>query len=232
MAERIDELIYAAPTNPTTKEILETDLFLTGPAEFLCLELANQLKADPVWSALFGDFIDGYKRMDYAMRNLPAMRIYNDNYQKTAESWFITGMIKIDLVFPASIRRRETQQIPDSVSAALLQQFRRPSFFASIGEKVPGLNELGKTFDVDKSLAFEWSEDQLVPLIQTLVNFKMDLRQWDDYLESDYRTKDDPFSRPLGDLTSIVTIIQALRDDAEVDFELVSEQPISQEPEV
>lgn len=226
MAERIDDLIYTVPAQPTTTEPLETSLFLTGPAEFLCLEIANHLKADPVWFALFNEFIDGYKRMDYQMRNLPAIRIYNDHFNKTSESWFITGMIKVDLIFPATIRRRETQQIPDTICAALIQQFRRDSFFIAIGNTVPGLNELGRTVDCDKSLAFEWGEDELVPLIQTLINFKIDLRQWDDYIESDYRTKDDPFSRPLGDLTSIATIIQALRDDETVELEILSEQDI------
>ncbi len=229
MAERIDALVYTEPTEPTTTEPLETSLFLTGPAEFLCLAIASNLSADPVWLALFDEFIDGYKRMDYQMRNLPAIRIYNDSFNKTSESWFITGMIKIDLIFPASIRRRESQQIPDTICSALIQQFRRDEFFVAIGNLVPGLNELGRTVDCDKSLAFEWGDDQLVPLIQTLINFKIDLRQWDDYMESDYRTKDDPFNRPLEDLASIATIIQALRDDDTVELEILSEQEIDPE---
>jgi len=231
MSERIDTLVYSTPTEPTTKEEFET-LFLTGPAEFLCLSIAEQLRIDPVWSVLFGggDFIDGYKRMDYSMRALPAIRIYNDNFKKDFESWFINGYIKIDLIFPANIRRKETQQIPDTICAALLQQFRRQSFFNAISARVPGLNELGKVVDCDKALAFEWQEDMLVPLIQCMVNFKLDLRAWDDYMESDYRTKDEPFSRPLGDLESLFTTIQALRDDGSEELIVSSEQVIEQDP--
>lgn len=223
MSERIDEIQYTTPSGDSTKEPFET-FFLTGPGEFLCLEIARLLKTDPVWLKLFGDAIDGYKRMDYAMRNLPAMRIYNDEYKKEYESWWITGSVKIDLIFPANIRRNETQQIPDTVSAALVQQFRRPSFFQAVCATVPGLNELGKTVYCDKALAFEWQEDMLVPLVQCVLNFRLDLRAWDDYMESDYRTKDEPFDRPLGDLEQIATYIQALRDDGEVELTILSEQ--------
>lgn len=221
--ERIDELVYQAPAESHTREGEETTLFLTGPAEFLCKQIAAHLRADEVWSKLFGDFIDPYKRMDYSMRNLPAIRIYNNGFKKDYESWFINGMVTLDLIFPASIRRMQTEQIPDTLCAAILQQFRRPTFFGSLCQKVPGLNELGKTVDCDKALAFEF-EDELVPLIQILVNFRIDLREWDDYLESDYRTTDDPFSRPLGDLTTLVTTMAALRDDGSTELEIQSEQ--------
>lgn len=230
MSERIDEIQYTTPSGDSTKEPFET-FFLTGPGEFLCLEIARLLKADTVWAKLFGDAIDGYKRMDYAMRNLPAMRIYNDEYKKEYESWWITGSVKIDLIFPANIRRNETQQIPDTVSAALVQQFRRPSFFQAVCATVPGLNELGKTVYCDKALAFEWQEDMLVPLVQCVLNFRLDLRAWDDYMESDYRTKDEPFDRPLGDLEQIATYIQALRDDGEVELTILSEQTTTDDDE-
>lgn len=226
MVERIDSIVYAEPTLPSTKERLETSLYATGPAEFLCIEIAAALLATDAWSALFGDYIDGYKRMDYPFRALPALRIYNDTYVKSYESWFIEGNIKCDLIFPANIRRKDLEQIPDTVSAALLQQFRRPGFFAALCVKVPGLNELGKRFDVDKSLAFEMGGDDLCPLTQILVNFKLDLRQWDLYLESDDRTIEDPFERTLGDLESIATVIHGLNDDDTTGATVVSEQTI------
>ncbi len=55
----------------------------------------------------------------------------------------------------------------------------------------------------------------LAPLIQILINFKLDLREWDTYLTSDYRTKDEPFARTLEDLARIVTTIQGLDPDNE-----------------
>jgi hypothetical protein len=163
--------------------------------------------------------------MDYSMRALPAMRIYNNTYVKSFDSWFVEGDLVVDLIFPPNLRRKDTQQIPDSITAALMQQFRRPEFFVALNEVTPGLNELGKRFDVDKALAFEWGED-LVPLTQITLNFRIDLRQWDLYLESDNRTKDNPFERTLGDLQQIVSTIRALRDDAETDIEIKADQNV------
>lgn len=227
MVERVDNLAYSTEAPTVLKSTIEAEgstLFLTGPAEFLCNEAAAHLKADPLWAKIFGDFIDPYKRMDYPQRALPALRIYNNVYEKEFESWWVEGDLVLDVIFPASIRRKETQQIPDTISAALLQQFRRTSFFNDMSAKVPALNELGKKFNVDKSLAFEWAEDQLVPLTQILVNFKIDLRIWDDYLESDNRTKDSPFERTLADLRRIVSEIQALRDDGTVELTIGLDQ--------
>lgn len=223
--ERIEKLVYKEAEYSSTVEGIETNLYLTGPAEFLCKKVAEKLLEIEVWRKLFGEFIDPYKRMDYPIRSLPAMRIYNNSYVKQFESWFIDGDLVCDLIFPANIRRIETQQIPDTITAALLQQFRRPGFFNALCEVTPGLNELGKRFDVDKSLAFEW-EDNLVPLTQVSINFRIDLRQWDLYLESDNRTKDEPFSRPLGDLEEIFTTIKGLRDDCTIGVTVEADQQI------
>jgi hypothetical protein len=84
-------------------------------------------------------------------------------------------------------------------------------FFTAVEAKVPGLNELGKTFTVDKSLGFQWGED-VVPLTRIVVNFKIDLREWDQYLEIDSRTKEDPFERTLANLERMVGVIQGLND--------------------
>lgn len=211
--ERIDKIKYEEAEFTSTREGTETKLYLTGPGEFLVKEIAKHLLSVPVWKAIFSEFIDPYKRMDYGENNLPALRIYNNSFTKNAESWFVDGDIVCDLIFPANIVRAEAEQLPDSITAALLQQFRRPSMFNALLEKVPGLNELGKRFAVDKNLAFEWSEELLVPLTQVSLNFRIDLRQWDLYLEDDNRTKDNPFERTLGDLERIVTTIQALRTE-------------------
>lgn len=228
MVERIEKIAYTSQppvVTPATAEGQGTLLFLTSPAEFLCQQCARALSVSPSWKALFGDSIDGYKRMDYSQRSLPAMRIYNEIYDKQSESWFIEGDLIIDLIFPANIRRADTQQIPDTVAGAMLQQFRRTSFFNTVGAVVPALNELGKKFRVDKSLAFEWGED-LVPLTQLRVNFKIDLRIWDSYMESDDRTKDDPFERTLADLHVIVTTIKALNDDESLNVTTTMESSI------
>lgn len=186
--------------------------FLDGPTEFLTKHMALELLTVKQFKVIFGEFIDAYKRMDYPIRALPAIRIYNETWNKEADSGWILGEVLVDIIFPASIRRGQTQTLQDTVSAALCQQFRRPTFFLRLCDLVPGLNQLGKTVNVDKSLGFEWGED-IVPLTQIRLNFRLDLRVWDDYLEQQNRTKDEPFEQTLGDLETIETEIRGLRDD-------------------
>jgi hypothetical protein len=221
--ERIDKLQYTTSVSSTVAEGRATNLFYTGPAEFLCREVAAYFGATNPWTILFGEYVDGYKRMDYPQRALPAMRIYNTSFTKSFDSWFIEGDIICDVMFPPNLRRQETQQLPDTVCAAILQQFRDPNFFLAICDKVPGLNELGKTVSVDKGLAFDWNDD-LAPLTEITLNFRIDLRQWDEYLESDNRTKSSPFERTLEDLQQIAVTIKALREQDLYDSEAVTVQ--------
>lgn len=218
MTERIDVIDYLPPETASTAEAEET-IFLTNPGEFLAEEVVALLKADPKWKAVFGDSIDAYKRMDYSLRQLPALRVYNEGVQKPDESWFVNGVLTMDLILPAAIRRTELQKLPSTLTMALLQQFRRTTFFNKVSDRVPGLNELGRSFSTDLSLAFEMGET-LVPLTQMDVNFKIDLRVWDEYAESDNRTKDRPFERTLGDLKKIITTIEGLRNEEDIEVEL------------
>lgn len=218
MSERINEIVYESDASGA--QIAEVP-FITGPAEFLVQETVRQLRLVPQWTKIFGNFIDYYKRMDYSMRNLPALRIYNDEARKEFESWFLEGELKADIILPAVLRRSNLQQVQDTLSMALLQQFRRPKFFDLMLSRVPGLNELGKRFSVDKTLGFEWEADW-VPLTQITINFRLDLRIWDDYLEQTDRTKDSPFEKVLGNLDRIVSEIQGLKDDL-VDTEVTEE---------
>lgn len=212
MAERIEEFNLNLATNRS--------IFYNGPAEFLAKSVAERIRLVSQFSAIFGStpldsgYIDSYPRMDYAIRNLPALRIYDKGYLKQFESWFIDGDLYLDVIFPPNIRRNETQNLQDVISSALLQQFRRVTFFNEVSNLVPGLNELGKTFSVDKTLGFQIGSD-IVPLTQIKANFRIDLRQWDKYLESTCRTKDEPFEETLEILERIVTTINALRDDNE-----------------
>jgi hypothetical protein len=202
MVERIDK--FEDPNN-----------FYSGPAEFLAEKIAAAIAAVPQFAAIFGTNIDAYKRMDYSVRELPALRIYNNQYIKEFESWFINGEILIDVIFPANLRRALQQKYQDIITSALCQQFRRDSFFLTLCNDVPGLNELGKEYSADKSLGFTWgpATQEAVPLTQIRANFRLDLRQWDEFLISDDRTKNDPFEKTLGDLTTINTMIDALKDN-------------------
>lgn len=194
-------------------DALKPDLFLDGPAEFLIKLIAQEILKVPQFAEIFGESVDAYKRMDYSMREIPALRIYNENMDKEFESWFINGDVIVDVILPPEIRRNETQQFQDTLSSALLQQFRRPEFFKAMLDLVPGLNELGRKFTVNKSLGFMYGDEDMAPLTQISLNFRLDLREWDRYLEESGRTKDDPFEVTLGQLTRINKVIHGMRDD-------------------
>ena len=207
----------SASKTPESKEVLKNKkLFIDGPSDFLPRLIANELKSIPEWANLFKGGIDNYKKTDYSMRALPALRIYIDDYRKAFDSWFIDGDVTLDVILPASLRRYEAEDVPSQIANALLQQFRRPGFFDILREVIPGLNELGKEFNVDKSLGFE-IKTNIVPLTQIKANFRIDLREWDQYLEDTFRTKDEPFKKVLGNLESIAYTIQGLEDDLDVD---------------
>lgn len=221
--ERIDEL-EIKPSD------LVNSIFINGPGEFLVYAMVHEIRKVPQWARLFGcsegdpGFIDSYKRMDYPLRGLPALRMYNEIYDKQFESWWVEGDVIADLILPASLRREELQQFQDSISAALLQQFRRTKYFNAVKVHVPGLNEMGKRFSVDKSLGFQSDDsDDIAPLTQIRINFRIDLRQWDLYLEKHNRTVDDPFEVTLADLETIVTSIEGLRDNTDESPEVIIE---------
>lgn len=203
--ERISNLVVPLDSGQLT-------IFKDNPIEFLCASIAAQLAETDEWPTIYGEYIDGYERMDYDFRNLPALRIYNETGSKDGESWFINGDIKMDSILPPNIRREETQQCQDTLVGALIQQFRSHTFFEAICTKVPGLNELGKIVGWDKSLGFNF-EEQMAPLTQITLNFRLDLRRWDDYLESQNRTVNEPFKATLANFKRLNSTIQALKDD-------------------
>lgn len=206
---------------------LTPDVFLDGPTEFLCKSVCSLLLATPQWAKIFGEFIDPYERTDYAMRNLPALRVYNETSVKEQESHYITGDLKADIILPPSIRRKEHQGVQDSLSSAMLQQFRRPGFFAAMREAVPGLNELGKVFSTDKTLGLQLTADA-APMTQLTINFRVDLKEWDAYLEREGRTKDQPFEVTLGRLERICSEIRGLDDDGSVEVTVPLDQQIGE----
>lgn len=185
--------------------------FLDGPAEFLAKTVAAEFRKVRQWNLVFKDFIDGYKRMDYGIRNLPALRFFNEVASKQSDQGWITGDLLCDAILPPSLRRDELQQVQDTVSAAVWQQFRRDGFFMAIRAAVPGLNELGRVLSVDKSLGYQWQEgEEVVPLTRFTINFKLDLRIWDDYLIEQLRDREDPFERTLKNLEKIAVTIDGV----------------------
>lgn len=197
---------------------LKINPFIDGPGDTLVKAVAQSIGAVKQFKLIFGDNIDVYDRVDYSVRQLPALRIYNEQFTKEQESHYIVGDLMLDIIWPASLRRSETQSLQDVVSSALLQQFRRPNIFIDLVTAVPGLNELGKVFSINKSFGMKW-EDGWVPITEIKVNFRIDLKVWDDYLIATGREKDDPFDVTLKNLELIAAQILPVHDDGSPDVQ-------------
>lgn len=196
---------------------LKVNPFIDGPADALVKSVAMGIALVPEFRYIFRDNIDVYERFDYSMRQLPALRVYNLAYRKEHESHYILGDLNIDILLPVEIRRAEQQQFQDVLSSAFVQQFRRPSFLQELLRTIPGLNELGKVFEVNKELGMVWDEG-ILPMTKMKPNFRIDLKQWDSYLEEQGRTFDDPFNVTLGELKKIVGQIIPSLDDGTYDL--------------
>lgn len=205
-----------SPVEGKLEALIAANPFLDGPSEFLCKAVCDELKKVRAFALTFGEFIDPYMRMDYSIRNLPALRVYNESFVKSSQNWWITGELKLDCIWPASLRRVELQALPDMIGAAMVQQFRRTRFFNAVLDEVPGLNWLGKDLRVDKTPGFELREGEIVPLTQIVADFRIDVSAWDRYLEQDARTVDEPFERTLKDLETIIGTIGGVREDTDL----------------
>lgn len=195
-------------------DVLDSPTWFDQPGELIVNHLAVELKKDPVIARIFGDRVEPYMRMDFGVRELPAVRMFNPTGRKDSETGYLTGEIKMDVIFPPSVRRAELQKYPDRVVSMLLAQFRRQSFFTSMRALVPGLNELGRSYSFDKALGFVPKDaEELCPLTQITVGWRILLADWDLYLESDDRTPNDPFEKTLGDLETLNVISQPVLDD-------------------
>lgn len=198
-------------------DILEAPDWFLQPGDRVAETVANVVRTWPVFKRIFGDSIVDYKRTDFAARELPALRIYNDRGRNDSDTWYLGGDVTLDLIFPASIRRAQTKRLPALVTAALLALMRSQKFFGEVKANVPGLNELGKSFAYDHSLGFIAADtEEINPLTQVTINFRILLNEWDEFLESDERTRDEPFERTLGDLETILLQILGVNDAGEV----------------
>ncbi len=195
-------------------ETLESPSWFLQPGDRIVQSIVEELLAEPTMRLIFGDRIVGYKRMDFGVRDFPAIRVFSDGGSKDGETWYLSGDVKIEVIYPPNIRRDEWQRFPDLVTSALLALFRAQPFFDRVRAKVPGLNQLGWSFAFDKSLGFRARDDDDVsPLTQIRLNYRVLLNEWDAYMESDDRTAEQPFERTLGDLRKLFLEIQGRDDD-------------------
>lgn len=200
MKERID--ILAAPS------------WFLQPTDKIVPSVVEGLKAEPLFADMFGDAIEPYQRGDFSVRDLPALRVFDPSGKKDAETWYGDGVLRLEVIFPPAIRREELQAYPSLVRAALLAQFRREAFFQAVRAKVPGLNRLGWSFSWDNTLGFVARDtEEICPMVQITLDWRVDLAEWDRYLESDDRTVDEPFKQTLGDLRKMVATANAMLED-------------------
>ena len=194
-------------------ERLEAPDWFLQPGDKIAETVVAQMKTWRVFRAIFGDSIVDYKRADFPARELPALRVYNDTGRADSDTWYLTGELKLDVIFPASLRRSETQRLPQLVASAIMALFRSQKFFDAVKAAVPRLNELGKSYSWDKALGFVAPDaEEINPLTQVTANFRVLLEEWDRYMEDDDRTRDDPFDKTLGDLETLYLKINAVND--------------------
>lgn len=203
---------------------ISPDVFKDGPADYLVKQIALLIGNEPHFKKVFGEQVADYDREDFPIRGLPALRVYCFDYEKTSEmSGYIEGTIQMDVILPPSLRRADTEKFSSIIANAMMQQFRRLPFFSAMRGVVPGLNELGKHFSVDKRLVYQNTEQaDECPVVHMTANFRIDLKEWDEYLESQGRTREDPFDKTLENLREITAVIQGIRVDADLTTKDVS----------
>ncbi len=195
-------------------ELLERPDWFLQPGDRIAQSIVEELLATPVMVRIFGDRILPYNKQDFGARDFPALRVFSPTGAKSSETWYLNGDVKVDAIFPASLRHEEWEQFPSLVTSALLALFRAQPFFDRVRAKVPGLNQLGWSFSYDKNLGYiKAGTDDINPLTQITLNYRVLLSEWDEYMESDDRTPEQPFEKTLGDLERIFAELQA-RDDA------------------
>jgi len=195
-------------------ELLDRPDWFLQPGDRITASIVEELLAEPVMAKIFGDRILPFKKMDFSARDFPALRVYSPTGNKVAETWYLNGDVRAEVIFPASLRHNENQKFPDLVTSALLALFRAQPFFERVRAKVPGLNQLGWSFSYDKDLGFIARDaEDINPLTQITLNYRVNLNEWDEYLESDDRTPERPFEKTLGDLEKMYIELQAKNDD-------------------
>jgi hypothetical protein len=194
-------------------------LLLTGPGEELVDKLLLQLSAVPGFQAIFGPYKLGsesmrwanYQRMDWSMRQLPVMNVYESGTEdKDSDEAYLRGSLMIQVMWPPNTRRAELARLPAAFKGAI-QNFFNSDFCSDMLDelyyiqrpmKVNGLNELGKVLNWTPNTE-GMVETEMVPVTILEVRYRIDLRSWRRTLEFQDRTKTQPFEKTLYDLAAI-----------------------------
>lgn len=203
-------------------DVRQSDLtlsFLSGPGEALVPYFLAALSACEPFAKIFGpaktkkgewlSWAD-YPRDDWSIRQLPAVNVYEGGTEtKQSPNGFLEGSLQVVVFWAPNLRRSDVSRMPAMFQAALLNFLESdacralldPHPAVNVDTKVPGLNRLGA--EVNWSPNTEGIvEDELVPVTMVEVRYRVDLRRWYQFLESEGRTMSDPFRKDsLADFT-------------------------------
>lgn len=222
--------------------------FLEGPGQYLVRRLIAQMAKEKGFVALFGEHKGAendsqrwaeYQRFDWAIRQLPAISIYEDGSEvKTADSGWVTGALKLTVHWPPRLHRRFAARLPNTFYAALMQWFRSQAAFQLLDSRanedrsiiVPGLNQLG--FEMTDIKQIEGIVDvEAVPVSLIDIRYRLDLRAWDRWLvEEDCREVATPFVKDLGPLETLTNVIQGVPGETDEPVKAEVSQNVTIDP--
>jgi hypothetical protein len=218
------------------QESLSAD-FLNGPGEVLVPNFISALSQVKPFRDLFGPFTNvkdpnsrwaSYSRFDWSMRQLPVINIYEkEPEEKTSSNAWLNGTVGIQVFWPASFRRSDLSRIPRTFSAGLLNFLESDAAYA-LFTGVPGLNEIGRSVIWTPNVE-GLVESELVPVTMCDVKYRVDLRAWYRFLETDDRTQGQPFIRTLADLQVIGGGYEGATDPQAQDVQIVVVDEITEE---
>lgn len=194
---------FATATFPTPTATLVKRLMETMASIKLFTNLFGPMTAfdfdDQRWSC--------YARADWSIRDLPAVNIYEgEPEQKTSDNAWLDGSVRIAVYWPPQLRRADYQQFPVLFKGAMQKFFTSKYMYplldphptVNVETKVPGLNKFGS--EISWTPQIEGAvQDTNVPVTILDVKYRIDLRAWYRYLETQDFTKDDPFEATLHD---------------------------------
>lgn len=224
--QRIDLLKYEDNTSPTVREPLVSNLFITGPIEFLCYEVSLFFKNNSPWKELFGESVYYYPREDLTCYELPSICVYRDSVgRRQSTSHYYEGNITIDFALPVSLQRETMHQVAETIASCFNLQLRGAGTgIQEIYNKTPGLIAFGYTVEDEKFYKGSSLNSNEALIVSFKAGFKVDLKLFDKYMESDNRTSDYPFIRTLDDLKSIFTTIAGVdnEENNKVEVDLIN----------
>lgn len=187
-----------------------------SPGQTLVKRNLEALAAIPAFQNLFGKlsakgFDDPlqryacYERFDWSLRQLPALCLYESDVEtKGSDSSFLDGAMRMLVIWPASFRRADLQQIPVAFKGAI-QNFYASNYTKVLLDPAPGVNTATKVPGLNKlGSELTWSpqsetniESTAVPVTVLDVKYRIDLRRWYQFLEEQGYSRGDPFNKTV-----------------------------------